>query len=104
MKYLIVAEKTKSGFSAYSPDLSGCVATGRTKKEVEKNMRDAIDFHIEGMREEGYKIPEPTSYSAYIEISACMVQITDHAPSTYKKPRTFKMAIKQSRKQSGYMY
>ena len=69
MRYLIVIEKTKTGFSAYSPYLSSCVATERTKKEVKKNMRDAIDFHIEGMREEDYKIPKPGSYSAYTEIS-----------------------------------
>lgn len=62
-------EKTNTGFSAYSPDLPGCVATGLTTQEVEKNMREAIEFHLEGMRLEGYDIPEPHSSSAYIEVS-----------------------------------
>jgi predicted RNase H-like HicB family nuclease len=69
-KYLIVIEPTKTGFSAYSPDLPGCVSTGRTRGEVEQNMREAIAFHIDGMREEGQTVPEPGSYSAYIELSA----------------------------------
>ena len=66
-KYLIVTEKTASGFSAYSPDLPGCVSTGHSQEEVEKNMRDAIAFHLDGLREEGQPVPEPQSYSAYVE-------------------------------------
>ena len=62
-KYLIVIEKTKTGFSAYSPDISGCIATGRTKPEVEKNIYEAIQFHLEGMHEEGLRLPENTSES-----------------------------------------
>ena len=69
-RYLIVIERTNTGFSAYSPDLPGCVATGLTTREVEKNMREAVEFHLEGMRLEGYEIPEPHSSSAYIEVSA----------------------------------
>ena len=69
-KYLIVIEPTQSGFSAYSPDLPGCVSTGRTRDEVERNMRDAIAFHLDGLREEGQKVPEPQSYSAYVELPA----------------------------------
>lgn len=68
-KYLIILEKTKTGFSAYSPDLDGCVATGNNKREAEKNMKNAIEFHLQGLRMEGYEIPEPHSYSAYVEIS-----------------------------------
>jgi len=68
MKYLIVTEKTSTGYSAYSPDLEGCVATGSTSEEVVENMREAIKFHIEGLREEGYEIPEPRSSSTYIEV------------------------------------
>lgn len=67
-KYLIIIEKTNTGYSAYSPDLEGCVATGATKKEVEMNMREAIEFHLEGLRQEGYEIPEPNSFSTYIEV------------------------------------
>ena len=62
MQYLIVIEKTPTGYSAYSPDLDGCVATGSTKQEIEQNMREAIEFHLEGLRHEGYKIPSPNSY------------------------------------------
>ena len=69
-KYLIVIEKTDSGFSAYSPDLPGCVSTGRSQVEVEKNMREAIAFHLDGLREEGQPVPEPQSYSAYVELPA----------------------------------
>lgn len=70
MKYLIVIEKTETGFSAYSPDLEGCVATGATKEEVEKTMKEAIEFHLDGLRQEGHEIPAPRSYSAYLEVSA----------------------------------
>lgn len=69
-KYLIVIEKTASGFSAYSPDLPGCVSTGRSHEEVEKNMREAIAFHLDGLREEGQPVPEPQSYSTYVELPA----------------------------------
>lgn len=69
-KYLIVIEPTEMGFSAYSPDLPGCVSTGRTNAEVEKNMREAIAFHLDGLREEGQAVPEPHTYSAYIELPA----------------------------------
>lgn len=68
MKYLVVVEKTGTGYSAYSPDLEGCIATGSTKEEVERNMREAIAFHIEGMREEGYDVPLPQSYSKYLQV------------------------------------
>src|SRR6267154_2319413 len=67
-KYLVVVEPTQTGFSAYSPDLPGCVSTGRTREEVEQNMREAIAFHIEGLRDHGQMVPEPGSYSADIEL------------------------------------
>jgi predicted RNase H-like HicB family nuclease len=66
-KYLIVVEPTVTGYSAYSPDLPGCVATGQTRAEVESNMHEGIAFHLDGLREEGQPIPEPQSYSAYVE-------------------------------------
>ena len=68
-KYLIVVEKTRTGFSAYSPDLDG-VATGSTRKVVERAMREAIEFHLEGLRSEGYRVPAPHSYATYVEIAA----------------------------------
>jgi len=70
LKYLVVIEPTGTGFSAYSPDLLGCVSTGATRKEVERNMQEAIELHLEGLREEGYPVPEPGTSSAYVEITA----------------------------------
>ena len=70
MKYLIVIEETKTGFSSYSPDMDGCAATGRTKKEVEQNMREAMEFHLEGLGMEYQETPKPHSYSSYVEIMA----------------------------------
>ena len=70
MKYLIVIEPTDTGFSAYSPDLPGCVSTGAALKEVERNMQEAIELHLEGLSEEGYPIPEPRTSSSYVEIPA----------------------------------
>jgi predicted RNase H-like HicB family nuclease len=69
-KYLIIVEKTETGFSTYSPDLDGCVAMGATRDEVEANMREAIEFHLEGLKLDGQTIPEPQSYSAYLDIAA----------------------------------
>ena len=69
-RYLIVIEETPTGFSAYSPDLDGCVATGATRQEVEQTMQDAIRFHLEGLKEEHLPIPKPHCSSAYLEIPA----------------------------------
>jgi predicted RNase H-like HicB family nuclease len=68
-KYLIVIEKTETGYSAYSPDLDGCIATGKTEEEIQQNMQEAIEFHLEGLKLEGYPIPEPHSSSAFVEIA-----------------------------------
>ena len=70
MKYLIIIEPTSTGYSAYSPDLPGCVTTGATREEVESNMREAIEFHLEGLCLESLPIPEPSSQSAYVDIAA----------------------------------
>ena len=70
MKYLIVIEKTETGYSAYSPDLPGCVSTGATREETEKNMQEAIAFHLDGLKAEGLEIPQPSSSSAYVVIAA----------------------------------
>lgn len=70
MKHPIVIEKAETGYSAYSPDLPGCVATGTTIDETEQNMHEAIDFHVDGLRQEGFPIPEPNSASAYVEVTA----------------------------------
>ena len=68
MRYLIVIEQTATGYSAYSPDLEGCVATGATRDQVERNMREAIEFHIEGLEADGLEVPLPRSTSAYVEL------------------------------------
>ena len=70
MKYLVVIEPNETGFSAYSPDLLGCVSTGTTREEVEQNMQEAIELHLDGLREEGYPVPEPSTSSAYVEVTA----------------------------------
>lgn len=70
MKYLIILEKTATGYSAYSPDLPGCVTTGKTEAETVVNMKEAMEFHIEGLRIEGLPIPEPSSHPVYVEVAA----------------------------------
>jgi predicted RNase H-like HicB family nuclease len=67
-KFLVVIESTDSGYSAYSPDLPGCVATGKTREEVEKNMHDAIELHVQGLLEDNLPVPEPTTFAEYISI------------------------------------
>jgi predicted RNase H-like HicB family nuclease len=67
MRYAIVIEKADGNFSAYVPDLPGCVATGATVKEVEQEIRDAIRFHIDGLKAEGLPVPAPTSMAEYVE-------------------------------------
>ncbi len=69
MKYLVVIEETETGFSAYSPDLPGCISTGSTRQDVEENMREAIAFHLDGLRLDGLNIPHPSTTSAYIEVA-----------------------------------
>ena len=70
MRYAVVIEKAQSNYSAYVPDLPGCVATGATVAEVEAQIREAIEFHIDGMRQDGEAIPEPSSSVEYIEVAA----------------------------------
>jgi predicted RNase H-like HicB family nuclease len=67
MRYAIVIEKGEGNFSAYVPDLPGCVATGATVPEVEQEMREAIRFHIEGLMADGLPVPQPTSIADYVE-------------------------------------
>lgn len=67
MRFAIVIEKAEANYSAYVPDLPGCVATGNTVKDVEREIRDAIRFHIEGLREDGLPVPRPTSIADYVE-------------------------------------
>jgi predicted RNase H-like HicB family nuclease len=66
-RYAVVIEKAAGNYSAYVPDLPGCVATAATVEAIEEEMRDAIRFHIEGLEADGLAIPEPTSIAEYIE-------------------------------------
>ncbi|HWQ38155.1 MAG TPA: type II toxin-antitoxin system HicB family antitoxin [Burkholderiales bacterium] len=70
MRYAIVIEKAEGNFSAYVPDLPGCVATGATVEEAEAQIREAIEFHLEGMREDGLPIPQPESRVEYVDVAA----------------------------------
>jgi predicted RNase H-like HicB family nuclease len=70
MRYLVIIETTPTGFSAYVPDLPGCIATGSSKDEIEKNIREAIEFHVEGLHEQGLAVPSPHTDAEYLEIAA----------------------------------
>ena len=70
MRYAVVIEKAEGNYSAYVPDLPGCIATGATVEEVESQIREAIEFHLEGMREDGISIPPPASRVEYVDIAA----------------------------------
>ncbi len=67
-KYLVIFEKADGNYSAYSPDIPGCIATGTTRDEAEKNIREAISFHIGGLKEDGLPLPEPASFTEYVEV------------------------------------
>lgn len=70
MRYAIVIEQAEGNFSAYVPDLPGCVATGDSLAETEREIRDAIAFHLDGLREDGLPVPEPASVVEYVEVTA----------------------------------
>ncbi len=70
MRYAIVIEKAENNYAAYAPDLPGCVATGKTVEETEREIQAAIEFHLRGMREDGLPIPEPNIQVEYVEIAA----------------------------------
>jgi predicted RNase H-like HicB family nuclease len=67
MKYGVVIEKGETSYGAYVPDLPGCVAVGETLEEVEQLIREAVQFHIEGLQEEGLPVPEPSSFFEFVE-------------------------------------
>ena len=70
MRYAVIIEEGEDSFGAYVPDLPGCVAAAETKEEVLNLIQEAIDFHIEGLREDGQPIPEPSSSVEYVEVKA----------------------------------
>ncbi|MCK6453494.1 MAG: type II toxin-antitoxin system HicB family antitoxin [Alphaproteobacteria bacterium] len=67
MRYAVVIEKAEGNYSAYVPDLPGCVATGKTIETVEREIREAIRFHVDGLRSDGLPVPEPSSIIEYVE-------------------------------------
>lgn len=69
-RYLVVLEPTPTGYSAYTPDLRGCVTTGRTRHEAETNIREAVEFHLLGLLNEGQRVPEPRTEYAHVHIGA----------------------------------
>jgi predicted RNase H-like HicB family nuclease len=69
-RYAIVVERAEKNYAAHVPDLPGCVATGVTVEETERLLREAIELHIEGMREDGLAVPEPSSVVDYLAVSA----------------------------------
>ena len=70
MRYAVVIEKGPGNYSAYVPDLPGCVAVGDTIEETEREIREAIEFHLEGLRADGLPVPEPSSQISYVEVAA----------------------------------
>ena len=70
MRYAVVVEKGETSFGAYVPDLPGCIAAAETKEELLKLIHEAIEFHVEGLREDGQPIPEPSSSIEYVEVAA----------------------------------
>jgi predicted RNase H-like HicB family nuclease len=68
MKYAVVIEKSEIGYGAYVPDLPGCVALGETLTETERLIQEAVEFHLEGLREDGVPVPEPSALAQYVEV------------------------------------
>lgn len=69
-KYLVVIEETSTGFSAYLPDLPGCIGAGDSREAVEREIRAAVEFHVEGLREDGEPVPQPRTTATYVEVAA----------------------------------
>ena len=70
MKYMVVIEKGENGYGAHVPDLPGCIAAGETRDEVVELIKEAIEFHIEGLKEAGEPVPQPSSVGEYVEVTA----------------------------------
>jgi predicted RNase H-like HicB family nuclease len=69
-EYIVVYERTENNWSAYSPDVRGCMATGKTREEAERNFKEALEFHLEGLKAEGLPVPEPTSEAGRVSVAA----------------------------------
>ena len=69
-RYLVIIEESSTGFSAFLPDLPGCIATGATRDDVETRMKEGVEFHLEALRESGEPVPPPRSTATYVEVAA----------------------------------
>jgi len=69
-RFMIVFERTRSGYSVFAPDLPGCIATGKTRKAAERRMREAVEFHIDGLRRAGGPVPRPNRMVGFVEVAA----------------------------------
>ena len=69
-EYTVIYERTKHNWSAYSPDVPGCMATGKTREEAERSFKEALEFHLEGLKAEGLPVPEPTSEAGRVSVAA----------------------------------
>jgi predicted RNase H-like HicB family nuclease len=69
MQYLVIYEQAPNNWAAYSPDVPGCVATAKTRKEIDKRFREALTFHLEGLRSAGLPVPEPKSQADVVEVA-----------------------------------
>lgn len=72
IRYAVVIERGENNLSAYVPDLPGCITTGKTVNEIERNIREAIELHLEGLREDGEPIPEPTTTVSVVELEVAL--------------------------------
>jgi predicted RNase H-like HicB family nuclease len=84
MRYAVVIEKAKRNYSAYIPDVPGCVSTGKTVEQTLANLREALEFHFEGMREDGDTIPDPETLVDYIDVGLQTVSIASNQRSRRK--------------------
>jgi predicted RNase H-like HicB family nuclease len=89
MDYLVIFEETNTGFSAYAPDLPGCIATGKTFDSTRKRMREAVAFHIEGLRLEGLPVPEPASQAVFFDLGESGVVAGERRVETFYDIKTF---------------
>ena len=91
MRYAVVIEKAKRNYSAYIPDVPGCVSTGKTVQQTLGNLREALEFHFEGMREDGERIPDPETLVDYIDVGLQAISISslivDRSPSDAQRRR-----------------
>jgi predicted RNase H-like HicB family nuclease len=85
-RFFVVIEKANGNYSAYSPDLPGCVTTGATREEAEKNMHEAIEMHVKGLLEDKLPIPESQSFAEYVSFTSCTKSSSSYARWCFLSP------------------